>query len=91
MKEIDSFLEEWRNKESETEYSYIRYKYNEETESEIDFEEELNKILKTLKIKNIWVYVGGFESPGYEISCESLSIITPDGELVVYPLNFESY
>jgi hypothetical protein len=91
MREIENFLEEWENKESDTENSYIRYKYNEETEDEIEFDSELNKLLKTLNIKYSWDYIGGFDSPGYGISCESLAIVTPKGDLITYPLNFESY
>ncbi|WP_336761310.1 hypothetical protein [Paenibacillus sp. USHLN196] len=36
-------------------------------------------------------YIGGFESPGYDIDCYAISFIDEDGEIVIVPYTNESY
>ena len=55
MKEkIEQFLKEWERKDYnyQLEDSYLRYKYIEETDKEIDFETELDTLFKNNNFVN---------------------------------------
>ena len=94
MKEkIEQFLKEWKREDDnyQLEDSYLNCKYIEETNEEIEFETELDKLFKNNNFINYsFTYVGGFDSPGYDLSCYCLSIVE-NGELYTFPIKFEYY
>ncbi len=97
MKEkIEQFLKEWERQDDnyQLEDSYLNCKYIEETNEEveeIEFETELNKLFKNNDFTNYTLtYIGGFDSPGYDLSCYCLSIIE-DEKLYTFPIKFEYY
>lgn len=59
---------------------------------ELDFEEELAKLMKEENIEQ-WELVncGGFDSPGYDISCYCLSWIDKDNKLCTQDIQFEIF
>lgn len=87
IKKIENFLNKWRIEEDK----YQRYIYNQEKGIEYEFDTELYNLLKNEKnIQYELVYVGGFESPGYEIDCCCLAIVV-EGKLYTYSINFENF
>ena len=94
MKEkIEHFLKEWKRKDYnyQLEDSYLRYKYIEETDKEIDFEIELNTLFENNNFVNYeFTYIGGFDSPWYDLSFYCLSIID-NNKLYTFPIKFECY
>ena len=91
MEEIENFLEEWANKREDK--TYIEYKPIENSEEELYIWDELKKLIDTLDDIINWdyVYCGGFDSPGYSISCYCLIIIAKDNKLITYPVEFDCY
>ena len=71
------------------ENSYLLYR-DIENGNEESFEDELYKILEEKSIQYEYTYIGGFDSPGYELSCYCLSIVE-DGKLYTFPIKFEMY
>ena len=94
MKEkVEQFLKEWEKKDDnyQLEDSYLSCKYIEEKNEEIEFETELDKLFENNNFINYkFTYIGGFDSPGYDLSCYCLSIIE-NGELYTFPIKFECY
>lgn len=91
MKEIEDFLEEWKiDNENEI---YTEYKLIKNGEEELFIWDELKKLIDTLDDIINWdyAYCGGFDSPGYSISCYCLIIITKDNKLIDYPMQFDYY
>lgn len=87
IEKIENFLSKWRIEEDK----YQHYIYNEEENIEYEFDTELDALLKDEKdIQYNLVYVGGFESPGYEIDCYCLAIVV-EGKLYTYSINFENF
>ena len=94
---LEEMLERFRNKESDNEDSYERTLYISNPENpyediEYDFDEELEKAMKKVGITN-WTMqeCGGFDSPGYDISCYCLAYIDLNGELITIPIVFEIF
>lgn len=84
LEKVENFLNEWKLYDD----TYDRYKYTEE--EELSFEEELSNLLDSIdEISQPWLtYVGGFESPGYSISCNVLTFLYK-GKIQIYRINFE--
>ena len=95
--QLEEMLERFRNKDSDTEDSYERTLYvpnpeNPEEDIEYDFNEELAKAMKKVGIENWHMQeCGGFDSPGYDISCYCLAYIDLCGKLITIPIAFECY
>lgn len=94
MKEkIEQFLNEWKRIDDKysLEDSYLRWKYIEKDNRELEFEEELDNLFgKNEFYQYELTYVGGFDSPGYDLNCYCLSLIE-NGKLYTFPIKFESY
>ena len=94
---LEEMLERFRNRNSDNEDSYERTLYvpnpeNPEEDIEYDFEEELAKAMKKVGIENWHMQeCGGFDSPGYDISCYCLAYIDLCGKLITIPIAFECY
>ena len=71
---------------------YNRTIRNDTTGEEIEFEEELDKVMKNIGIKQYYFsYCGGFDSPGYDIDCYCISYIDLERRLQTIPIYFELY
>ena len=87
IKKIENFLSKWRIEENK----YQRYIYNQEKGIEYEFDTELYNFLKNEKnIQYELVYIGSFESPGYDIEYYCLAIVV-EGKLYTYSINFENF
>ena len=94
VERIENFLKEWENKNSSTEDSYIRYKEWTNPDGnieELDLSDELENLLTNLSIKYNYINVGYFESPGYDVIYECLSVIDEEGNIHSFPIIIEFY
>ena len=94
VEKIENFLKEWENKNSSTEDSYIRYKewINPDGNiEELDLFDELENLLTNLSIKYNYTSVGYFESPGYDVIYNCLSVIDEEGNIRSFPIVMEFY
>ncbi|WP_103110245.1 hypothetical protein [Brevibacillus reuszeri] len=48
-------------------------------------------IKKTFGIPCEYVYCGGFDSPGYAVSCYAIAYVTSEGGLGLYDYQYEIY
>lgn len=84
-------------KDFENEYgNYFYSRYDEKSNTDYDFDEELENILDFLKerkdIKDyITEYIEGFDSPGYTNEIVSIAILTKEDRLKLITLKKESY
>lgn len=97
-KELEDFLDRFRNKENEyNEDSYERTLYipvegEDNLDDEVDFYDELEKVMEKIGITQYeMTNCGGFDSPGYDITCYCISYIDLEGRLQTIPVNFEIY
>lgn len=96
LEELNKILEEYKNTESSTENSYHKYL---ETgiindggwaEEKCIDDDIYNLFKKYPEVKYKYDYIGGFDSPGYEIESCVLTIII-NNEIYNFPLNYEMY
>ena len=94
-KELEEMLDRFKDSSDDNSYygeGYNRTIRNDITGEEIEFEEELNKVMKNIGIKQYYfTYCGGFDSPGYDIDCYCISYIDLEGRLQTIPVYFELY
>lgn len=85
-RKIYNFLEQYKSKYYEDSYE----EYICKGEEEICLEDLLCDFIKTIPEVEDYAmaYIGGFESVGYEISCNSLAF-TVEGKLNIIPINYE--
>lgn len=90
-KVLDRFAED---KDNDTYHRtlYIPSQEDPECDDEVDFFEEIKKAMDEIGITQ-WDYIncGGFDSPGYDISCYCISYIDLEGRLQQIPVAFECY
>lgn len=43
------------------------------------------------KVQCTHSYIGGFDSPGYDLNCYAIAFINEEGTLEIYELNHEMY
>lgn len=83
IRKIENVLEKYKIEEA----IYFREMY------EVTLEDELytiyNEYKNFISDFNLF-YVGGFDSPGYEIECYALALIV-EGKLYTYAINYETY
>lgn len=94
--EIENVLNKFRRKDNdfdEDSYEstlYIQDTEDETTDIEYDFEEEIEKAFKKIGITQYdFCYIGGFDSPGYDLICKCISYIDLEGRLQTIPVKFE--
>ena len=94
IEKIENFLKEWKNNNSSTSDSYIRYKEWTNPDGnieELDLFDELENLLTNLDIKYDYTSVGSFESPGYDATYDCLSVIDEEGNIRSFPIITEFY
>lgn len=87
---LDLLLEKFENPRSHRENSYLCYFFEDEDEVELDFFEEIGKLMKEFHCTYEITSCGGFDSPGYDIDCYCLSYIDLKGQLQTLPIAIES-
>lgn len=85
-KEIQDLLEKFTNYNSSNDDSYLWDIDN------LDFSDELDRVMKEIGITQYTLTsIGGFDSPGYDISCYCLAYIDMNNKLQTIPINFECF
>lgn len=96
LEKLNKILEEFKNDESPKENSYYRYLETETVDEngwaeEKCIEDEIYNLFKEYpEIKYSYDYIGGFDSVGYTIECEVLTIVI-NNEIYNFPLNYEVF
>lgn len=89
--DLEDFLDRFRNENGSDMDSYNETLYEKDENGktiEIDFWEELDKIMKANGISYETQNCGGFSSPGYDITCYCIAFIN-NGKIVTTPVAFE--
>lgn len=89
--DLEEFLDRFRNENGSDMDSYNATLYEKDAEGknvEVDFWDELDKIMEANNIEYTTQHCGGFDSPGYDISCYCIAFIN-NGKLVTTPVAFE--
>jgi len=94
VENIREFLKDWKNENTSTQNSYLRYKEWVNPDGnieELDFFEELENKLTILGVKYCYTCVGLFDSPGYDATYDCLVVINEQGEMDSFPIITEIY
>lgn len=93
---VENILELFERRiQASNENSYVKEITITENGESIDVElfEEIEKYLKKENDVIKWEIqlIGGFDSPGYDLRCYSLSVLYTGCDLEVYPINIEFF
>ena len=65
--------------------------YQEENADEVSLSKICEEVKNKFNTKCTHQYIGGFDSPGYDIDCYAIAFIDEDGNVEIVPYNKERY
>lgn len=90
---LDVLMDRFARRDRNHSYRYSIEEDHDGEYYELELFEAIGRILDPAEDVTSWTYtyIGGFDSPGYDLDCYCLIVLDENNEIHTYPINIECF